>query len=86
MGECYRRLRLGEREEISRGLAQGKSLRAIARDLKRHVSTISRDVGAGESVALSGDASSAVGPTYGEKPPATEMQTGEEHRASSVCV
>jgi IS30 family transposase len=38
------RLSLGEREEISRGLAGGESLRAIARRLGRAPSTISRDV------------------------------------------
>lgn len=37
-------LALAEREEISRGLASGKSLRQIARDLKRAPSTISREV------------------------------------------
>lgn len=37
-------LSLFEREEISRGLATGTSLRAIARQLGRHVSTISREV------------------------------------------
>lgn len=37
-------LRLDEREAISRGLAQGHSLRHIARDLARAVSTISREV------------------------------------------
>src|SRR5687768_15196574 len=38
-------LRLEEREEISRALAQGESLRSIARALKRSPSTISREVG-----------------------------------------
>jgi IS30 family transposase len=37
-------LRLEEREEISRALAQGESLRSIARALKRSPSTISREV------------------------------------------
>ena len=37
-------LSLAEREEISRGLAAGKSLRQIARDLKRAPSSISREV------------------------------------------
>jgi IS30 family transposase len=40
----YQRLGLHEREEISRYLAQGRSFREIARELSRHVSTISREV------------------------------------------
>jgi IS30 family transposase len=40
------RLSLGEREEISRGLAAGLSLRAIAASLGRAPSTISREVAA----------------------------------------
>ena len=39
-----RTLTRAEREEISRGLAQGEALRAIARRLHRPASTISRDV------------------------------------------
>jgi transposase, IS30 family len=39
------RLGLAERELISRGLAAGKSMRAIARELGRAPSTISREVG-----------------------------------------
>ena len=39
-----RALSLDEREVISRGLASGKSLRAIALELKRAPSTISREV------------------------------------------
>jgi hypothetical protein len=39
-----RNLSLSEREEISRGLAAEMSLRAIARQLGRHVATISREV------------------------------------------
>jgi IS30 family transposase len=38
------RLALGEREEISRGLAAGESLRAIAARLGRAPSTVSREV------------------------------------------
>jgi IS30 family transposase len=40
------RLSLSEREEISRGLAAGRSLRAIAAGLRRAPSTISREVAA----------------------------------------
>lgn len=40
------RLRLEEREEISRGLAAGRSYRAIARALGRPASTVSREVAA----------------------------------------
>jgi IS30 family transposase len=43
-GRGYQRLGLHEREEISRYLAQGRSFREIARELSRHVSTISREV------------------------------------------
>jgi IS30 family transposase len=39
-----RGLTLGEREEISRGLAQGTSLRGVARQLGRAPSTISREI------------------------------------------
>ena len=45
---CRRRaataLRLEEREEISRGIAAGRSIRRIARDLGRSPSTISREI------------------------------------------
>ena len=37
-------LTLGEREEISRGLASGWSFREIAKCLERTVSTVSREV------------------------------------------
>jgi IS30 family transposase len=37
-------LSLAEREEVSRGLVEGQSIRSIARDLKRAASTISREV------------------------------------------
>jgi len=43
----YKRLSLDEREEISRMLAQNRSLNEIANVLNRHVSTISREVNAG---------------------------------------
>ena len=38
------RLTLAEREDISRGIASGRSIREIAKDLKRAVSTVSREV------------------------------------------
>lgn len=40
------RLSLAEREEISRGLAAGQSVRAIARELKRSPSTVCREISA----------------------------------------
>jgi len=39
-----RELRVGEREELSRGLAMGESCRALARRLGRAASTVSREV------------------------------------------
>jgi IS30 family transposase len=44
VNRCELRLSEIEREEISRGLIAGKSLRAIARELGRQPSTISREV------------------------------------------
>lgn len=44
MGQCYRHLSAVEREEISRGVALGCSYRAIALQLQRSVSTISREL------------------------------------------
>src|SRR3990172_6011935 len=44
MGTRYRRLSIEEREEISRGLACGDSLRKIAASLARSPSTVMRDV------------------------------------------
>src|SRR3954471_6342302 len=41
---CSTVLSLGEREEISRGLSIGSSLRSIARTLRRSPSTICREV------------------------------------------
>jgi len=43
----YKRLNVSEREEISRMLAQRCSFQNIAKSMGRHVSTISREVGAG---------------------------------------
>ena len=39
-----RTLTLAEREEISRGIASGSSIREIARGLERAASTVSREV------------------------------------------
>ena len=44
MGQCYMHLSAAEREEISRGIALGCSCRAIAQQLQRNVSTISREL------------------------------------------
>src|SRR6202167_888378 len=41
---CLRALTLAEREDISRGIASGSSLREIAEGLRRAVSTVSREV------------------------------------------
>src|ERR1700678_257513 len=38
-------LRLEEREEISRGIAAGRAVRGVARDLGRSPSTVSREIG-----------------------------------------
>ena len=40
----YKRLEIQERENISRGLAQKKTIRAIAREINRSPSTISREI------------------------------------------
>jgi len=45
-GRALRALSVDEREEISRGLAAGRSFAAIARDLGRWTSTVSREVNA----------------------------------------
>ena len=42
--ELWDRYELGEREEISRGLARDESLRSIAHRLGRSPSTVSREV------------------------------------------
>jgi len=44
MGRCYSHLSAQEREEVSRGIASGSSRRAIARQLGREPSTISREL------------------------------------------
>jgi transposase, IS30 family len=41
----YQRISIGEREEISRSIVMGVSLRQIGRDLGREASTISREIG-----------------------------------------
>jgi DNA-binding NarL/FixJ family response regulator len=46
-----RTLTLAEREEISRGIASGGSIREIAKGLKRAVSTVSRSASLGVSLA-----------------------------------
>ena len=46
----YRRLCLAEREEISRGLASGKFLNQIARELLRSNSTVSREVNQSQKI------------------------------------
>ena len=40
----YKRIRIEEREEIMKSLAEGKSLREIAREINRNVSSISREI------------------------------------------
>ena len=45
MGQCYSHLSIVEREEISRGLARGESVRAIGRELGRSASSIRREIG-----------------------------------------
>ncbi|MCJ7518531.1 MAG: helix-turn-helix domain-containing protein [Anaerolineaceae bacterium] len=40
----YKRLSIQERESISRGLAQKKTMRAIAREINRSPSTITREI------------------------------------------
>ena len=44
MEKKYKRVELAEREEISRGLSQGKTCQWIAQACGRHVSTISREI------------------------------------------
>jgi len=44
MGNRYSHMSLLEREEVSRGMAEGESLRQVARRLERSASTVSREV------------------------------------------
>lgn len=44
MSRCYRHLSMMEREEISRGLALGHSMRAIGQRLARSASSVSREI------------------------------------------
>jgi IS30 family transposase len=55
-------LTLGEREEVSRGIAAGRSIRAIAARLERSPSTISREIGrnGGRSAYRASDANSCA--------------------------
>src|SRR3989338_7741687 len=46
----YRRLSSAEREEVSRGLARGETLSAVAKRLGRAPSTIAREVNRNSSV------------------------------------
>lgn len=50
-----------EREEVSRGLASGMTMRAVAKSLNRHVSTISREVRRAQMTASSYRATRAHG-------------------------
>jgi IS30 family transposase len=47
MNNTYVRLKIRDREEISRGLARKESSRSLARKLGRHASTICREISAG---------------------------------------
>lgn len=47
MGSRYRQLSMDERNQLQRGLNQGMSLRALARELQRNVSTLSRECARG---------------------------------------
>ena len=48
----YQRIKFAEREEISREIAAGKSLRDISKILKRSASTITREVNRGHQNRL----------------------------------
>ena len=47
----YRRLSSAEREEVSRSLAQGETLSAVAKRLGRAPSTIAREVGRNSGIS-----------------------------------
>ena len=71
------RLTLAEREEISRGLAAGWPMRAIAAELGRAPSTVCREVNAnGGQAALSGPAGRSGGGSAGT--------TTETHQAGPL--
>ena len=68
-------LTLAEREEISRGLSAGWSLRSIARELSRAPSTISREVDRnGGGAPLSGEPGGIQG--LGTRPTPPVLSTG----------
>ena len=70
------RLSLSEREEISRGLAAGLSLRVIAAGLGRAPSTISREVlGQRRTCEVSGGGCGPDGVVEAARPKATKLAT-----------
>ncbi len=73
---CSLRLLLGEREEISRGIARRESLRSIARRLGRSSSTVSREVringGCGQYRAVAAHRASRV---RAKHPKAMKLET-----------
>lgn len=75
------RLSLAEREEISRGLAAGRSLRQIAAALKRSPSTISREVQRnGDSRSYRAEAAEQAAWQRAERPKACLLQRNEPLR------
>jgi DNA-binding CsgD family transcriptional regulator len=73
-------LTLAEREEISRGLAAGESLHAIAARLGRSASTVSREVG---RITAGVETTGPRGPTNapGKESPAPEKMPARQKRA-----